>query len=65
MLAHTVISMLVSTLPKIIRKRQQERSKAKLSTSDGGTKITKAERVIIVRESVLEALESIVGQLDD
>lgn len=65
MLAIRTISLLVRVLPAIIRSRQTQRKMAKLSTSDGGSTITKDERVIIVRESVLEALEAIVGKLDD
>ena len=65
MLAQSVVSLLVSALPAIIMRRQQERKKAKLSSSPGGSKITKEERVIIVRESVLEALNVILGKLDD
>jgi len=65
MLAIKVIALLGRALPAIIRTRQAERKMAKLTTSDGGSRITKAERVTIVRESVLEALEAIVGNLDD
>jgi len=65
MLAIKVIALLGRALPAIIRTRQAERKMAKLSTSEGGATITKDERVTIVRESVLEALEVIVGNLDD
>ena len=64
-LANRIVSMMFKVLPRIIGTIIEERREAKLSTSDGGSDITGEERVIIIRESVLRALEIIIEKLDD
>ena len=64
-LANRIVSMMFKVLPGIIGTIIKERREAKLSTSDGGSDITGEERVIIIRESVLRALEIIIEELDD
>jgi len=64
MLGGKVMILLARVLPAIIRERQTQRKMAKLSSSDGGTDITREERVMIVRESLEAALEAIIDDLD-
>ena len=64
MLGGKVMILLARVLPSIIRERQTQRKMAKLSSSDGGSSITKEERVKIVKESLEAAFDAIVDDLD-
>lgn len=64
MLGGKVMILLAKVLPAIIRERQNQRKMAKLSSSDGGSSITKEERVTIVKESLEAAFDAIVDDLD-
>lgn len=64
-LSNRIVSMMFKLLPGLIGTIIKERREAMLSTSVGGSDITGEERVIIIRESVLRALDIIIQELDD